>query len=296
MRIDGVETHPALTSIRAGRRAGAQCFSQMRLRICKAEQLLEYLAGRGVAVNRITDHHHDRGPVAARHRKIRQGCVRGWIPDPLDSSERSVEPASGIRNRKFNRAVDNTKSITVLRKHAQRVIDVDDIAVCLQQRNAIGQPPERILQHTSALADRSQAGRDVVCTLIVRAKSLHEGDFTLVNVALFACPLDADERCRLGRMFEQRTQEIAQSKMRQEFGVKWITSHAIFVQDLMIPDHVAGALSQYKWKAWIESSEMLDIRSTCGRGHTHCMERAVSLHRLVEDLKSRSGGPKHATR
>jgi hypothetical protein len=84
--------------------------------------------------------------------------------------------------------------------------------------------------------------------------------------------------------------------MRQKFGVEWITSHAVFVHDLMIPDHVAGAFSQYKWKARIESSKMLDIRSTCGRGHTNCMERAVSLHGLVEDLKSRSGGPKHETR
>ena len=198
--------------------------------------------------------------------------------------------------RKLNGAPGNAECVAPLRKHTKRIVRIDDVTIGVQQRNAIGKPLQRVFQHTTAITGCSQAGCDVIRTLIVRAKPLHEGDFTLVNVALFACPLDADERCRLGRMFEQRTQEIAQSKMRQEFGVKWITSHAIFVQDLMIPDHVAGALSQYKWKAWIESSEMLDIRSTCGRGHTNCMERAVSLHGLVEDLKSRSGGPKHATR
>ena len=163
MRIDGIETHTALKQhtspvVAPVHSASARCASALvRPNNCWSTWPVAVLRQ-----NRITDHHHDRGldvlsragapgynwpyghhkcrhPVAARHRKIGQGCVRGWVPDPLDSSERSVEPASGIRNRKFNRAVDDTKSITALRKHAQRVIGVDDIAVCLQQRNAIGQ-------------------------------------------------------------------------------------------------------------------------------------------------------------
>ena len=99
--------------------------------------------------------------------------------------------------RKLNGAPGNAECVAPLRKHTKRIVGIDNVTIGVQQRNAIGKPLQRIFQHTAAITGCSQAGCDVMRTLIVRAKPLHEGDFTLANMALLASPLDADGRCLL---------------------------------------------------------------------------------------------------
>ena len=99
--------------------------------------------------------------------------------------------------RKLNGAPVSAECVAPLRKHTKRIVGIDNVTIGAQQRNAIGKPFQRIFQHTAAITGCSQAGCDVIRTLIVRAKPLHEGDFTLANMALLASPLDADGRCLL---------------------------------------------------------------------------------------------------
>src|SRR5262249_37934873 len=103
-------------------------------------------------------------------------------------------------------------------------------------------------------------------------------------------------------LFEHRPEEVAQAKLRQEFGVERVSRHAGFVYELMIPSQVACAPVEGERQARVRWCTRRKCRETSYGGcvaaghYADSTEQAVALCRFVDNFKECTDASKQAGR
>src|SRR3954447_2325926 len=106
--------------------------------------------------------------------------------------------------------------------------------------------------------------------------------------------LNSDDRHSVRALLDHRRHEIAQTKAGKKLRVERIFRHRLFIEKLVIPPHLSGALTKNARNARIEGGEMTGVFRTGNRWKSRRAELDVPMRRLVEDFQSCTAGAEQA--